>query len=57
MAKVYGEAIQDPQSKKWGYIMGHEDGGVILEPDYIFDTKQEAERELIDRLKNLRKHV
>lgn len=50
MAKVYGEAIQDPQSKKWGYIMGHEDGGVILEPDYIFDTKQEAERELIDRL-------
>jgi len=31
MAKVYGEAIQDPQSKKWGYIMGHENDGIILE--------------------------
>jgi hypothetical protein len=55
MSKIFGEAVQDPQSKKWGWSIVDEVTGPIGEPDYIFDTKDEAEAELVKALQGLGK--
>ncbi len=57
MAIISGEATQDPQSKKWGYVISHEDGTVLTESGYIFDSRQETEKELIELLQGLGKHA
>ena len=57
MAIISGEAIQDPQSKKWGYVISQEDGTVLTESGYIFDSRQKAESELIELLRSLGKYA
>lgn len=57
MSKVFGEAVQNIETKKWAFIMRHSDGSIILEPNYDFDTKQEAEAELIKLLQGLGKQA
>jgi len=57
MAITSGEAIQDPQSKKWGYVISHEDGSIISKSGYIFDSQKEAENELIKLLRGLGKYA
>lgn len=53
MSKIFGEAIQDTDSGKWGIKTNHEDGSIITEPDFIFDSQESAEAELIKSLKEL----
>ena len=56
MSLISGEAIQEPNSKKLGYVIKHSDGTVLSEPGYEFNTQKEAEDELIKVLKKLGKN-
>jgi len=53
MAKIISEAVQDPESGKWGFYIDHELDGRLLEPIYLFDTQGAAEEELIAALREL----
>jgi hypothetical protein len=57
MAKVYGEAFFDTAKSKFFYRIGvtGADGQVLHESGAEFDTKEDAERELVALLRGIKK--
>lgn len=55
MGVISGEAIVDEASGKWGWLIKDDEGNKVIEPDFIFDSKIEAELELINAFKELGK--
>lgn len=55
MSKVFGEAKQDPVSGKWYYIIQSDDDQIFEKSDSIFNSQAEAEGEMLELLKGLKK--
>jgi len=57
MALVSGEVTQDSQASEWGYVITHEDGTILSDSGFVFDSRQEAESELVELLRRLGKQA